>query len=170
VHGELAAFQPELARRARVIVLSKTDLADRGSVAAVRAAIEASAQDVTGDLETPVCAVSSVSGEGIQELTEAIAVLLSPVAAAEEAAAAPVVLRPRGERATDFVIAREGAAWRVSGTVLERLVAKADLTNDEAVAYLQQVMERAGVSAALRRAGAAPGDTVVVGLQEFDFS
>jgi GTP-binding protein len=58
----------------------------------------------------------------------------------------------------------------VYGAALERLVAKANLDNEEAVAYLQQVMERAGVSEALRRAGAQPGDAVLVGDQEFEFS
>jgi GTPase len=170
VHGELAAFQPQLARRARVIVLSKADLADADSAAAVRAAMESAVSRLPGGAETPIRIVSSVSGDGIGELTDAIAGLLPPVDESEQPLAGTVVLRPGGERATDFVIAREGSAWRVSGAVLERLVAKADLANDEAVAYLQQVMERAGVSAALRRSGAVPGDTVLVGPQEFDFS
>ena len=55
------------------------------------------------------------------------------------------------------------------GAALERLVAKADLGNDQAVRYLQEVMERAGVSAALRRAGARPGATVLIGENEFLF-
>jgi len=50
------------------------------------------------------------------------------------------------------------------------LFAKADLANEDAVAYLQQVIERAGLNDALRRAGALPGDTVVVGEQEFEFA
>ena len=56
------------------------------------------------------------------------------------------------------------------GAQLERLFAKADLENEDAVAYLQQLIERAGLNQALRRAGAVPGDTVVVGEQEFEFS
>jgi Obg family GTPase CgtA-like protein len=35
---------------------------------------------------------------------------------------------------------------------------------------LQQVMERAGVFATLRRAGAVPGDTVLIAEREFEFS
>ena len=58
----------------------------------------------------------------------------------------------------------------VHGTQLERLFAKADLDNPDAVAYLQTVIERAGVNEALRRAGAQPGDFVVVGDNEFEFA
>ena len=49
-------------------------------------------------------------------------------------------------------------------------MAKADLDNDEAVAYLQEVIARAGVDQALRRAGASPGDTVVVGETVLEFA
>ena len=44
----------------------------------------------------------------------------------------------------------------VHGVQMERLFAKADLGNEDAVAYLQQVIERAGLNDALRRAGACP--------------
>jgi Obg family GTPase CgtA-like protein len=54
--------------------------------------------------------------------------------------------------------------------VLERLVAKADLDNEEAVRYLQDVMERAGLSGAIRKAGGADGDTVVIGDAEFELA
>ena len=57
----------------------------------------------------------------------------------------------------------------VHGVALERLVAKADLGNDEATRYIQEVMEKAGVSKALRHAGAKPGDTVLIGAVEFEF-
>ena len=71
---------------------------------------------------------------------------------------------------TSFTVERDGDVFQVFGATLERLVAKADLANEEAVAYLQQVMEHAGVSDALRRAGAQPGDTVLIGENEFEFS
>jgi GTP-binding protein len=67
-------------------------------------------------------------------------------------------------------VERRAGAWYVHGEAVERLVAKADLDNDEAVAYLQQAMERAGVSRALRRAGATPGDAVRIGESEFEFA
>ena len=64
----------------------------------------------------------------------------------------------------------DGETFVVRGAQLERLFAKADLDNEDAVAYLQEVVERAGLNDALRRAGAVPGDTVLVGEQELEFS
>ena len=114
--------------------------------------------------------ISSASGRGLSDLVAAVAAALpEQVSSRPEPAAAPV-LRPVRDRASSFTVERDGDVFRVFGATLERLVAKADLANEEAVAYLQQVMEHAGVSDALRRAGAQPGDTVLIGENEFEFS
>jgi len=170
VRDELAAFEPELTTRPRAVVLSKADQCSEDAVGRVRNAVR---DAVTGGLDggsVPVCVVSSTEREGLEDVVQALASLIPPVVEQEAPESRPVVLRPGGDRAADFVVEREGQGWRVRGAVLERLVAKADLDNDEAVAYLQQVMEKAGVSSALRKAGASPGDTVLIGADQFDFS
>ncbi len=80
------------------------------------------------------------------------------------------MLRPGEERLGDYTVERDNEAWRVRGRVLERLVAKADLGNDEAMRYLQDVMERAHVSDSVRKAGGVDGDTVVIGDAEFELA
>ncbi len=66
-----------------------------------------------------------------------------------------------------FSVVREGPkVWRVQGRPAERAVALADLTNPEAMAYIQQRLQRMGVEKALARAGAVDGDTVHIGDHE----
>ena len=55
------------------------------------------------------------------------------------------------------------------GRAAERVVAMADLTNDEALAYVQERFRRMGVERALQRAGAREGDLVRVGSVELDY-
>jgi GTPase len=167
VRGELAAFKPGLAGRPAVIAVNKTDLVDESSAAAAAAAARDS---IPGRPQAAI--VSAVAGQGLPELRS----LLTRAFATAHEESIPeqrsdhrTVLRPGGERASDIQVEREKDLFRVHGAVIERLVAKADLANDEAVAYLQEVMERAGVDNALRRAGAGPGDTVVIGDLEFEF-
>ena len=81
-----------------------------------------------------------------------------------------MVLRPAATGSATTRIERDGDVWRVHGAALERLVAKADLDNEEAVRYLQEVMERAGLSKALRHAGGADGDTIAIGEAEFELA
>ena len=67
-------------------------------------------------------------------------------------------------------VTREGPGFRVLGDRPERWVAMTDLDNQQAVAYLQRRLRRAGVDDLLARAGAAPGDEVLVGEAAFEFT
>jgi GTP-binding protein len=160
-----------LAAHPAFLALNKVDLLTDEEIAEVVAALE----PVTRDFEGLVVAVSATEATGLKDFVRELDALFSAqVAAALEAVGqeasrpAPVVLRPSDERVGDFKLEREQQAWRVSGRVLERLVAKADLGNDEAIRYLQEVMERAGLSAAIRKAGGVDGDTVKIGDAEFE--
>ena len=80
------------------------------------------------------------------------------------------MLRPGGDRVDAFIVEAGDDAFACAASMLERLFAKADLDNEDAVPYLQEVMDRAGVGDALRRAGAVDGDAVLVGEAEFELA
>ena len=76
----------------------------------------------------------------------------------------------RQQRERSISIAREEAhAWRVSGTNVERMVIQTEWDNEEAVAFLQRRLERAGVERALEEAGAQAGDEVRIRGVAFEF-
>lgn len=170
VREELAAFRQGLAVRPAVVALNKSDLARGGDLRDAARAVAA-----LGWAKAAV-AVSAAKGTGLDPLVDELTVLMRGVRAVEtaEAAAAavaePIVLRPGQDRLEAFTVTREGDAFRLNGAALERIVAKADLDNEEAVAYLQEVIARVGVDQALRRAGAVPGDTVLVGETSLEFA
>ena len=167
VRGELALFRAALAERPAIVTVNKIDLVEES---AALDAVEGAKRLGWADAVVPV---SAETGAGLDALVEAVALLVGEARAGEAAAvaaqAAPV-LRPGQERLEAFTVSREGDAFRIAGSALERLVAKADLENEEAVAYLQDVIARAGVDQALRRAGAVPGDTVLVGEIPLEFA
>ena len=168
VRAELGAFRAALLERPALVLVNKADLLD-----------EAGKQEALvflAGLDWPAAGllVSADSGEGLQELSWALETAITAAreaaAAVEPPDAAPEVLRPGEGRLENFTVEPVEDYFVVHGAQLERLFAKADLENEDAVAYLQQLIERAGLNQALRRAGAVPGDTVVVGEQEFEFS
>ena len=57
----------------------------------------------------------------------------------------------------------------VTGRSAERVVAMADLTNVEALAYVQDRFRKMGVERALARAGAREGDLVRIGAVELEY-
>ena len=171
LRGELGAFRTELLERPAVVVVNKTDLLDEADREA--------AEGFLAGLDWPsaTLVVSAQSGEGLKDLVRELTDVMEQARAAQaeaeaaaEAAEAAAVLRPAEGRLDSFTVEAVDDYFVVHGVQMERLFAKADLDNEDAVAYLQQVIERAGLNDALRRAGAVPGDTVVVGESEFEFA
>ncbi|MCX6371977.1 MAG: GTPase ObgE [Actinobacteria bacterium] len=168
VRGELGAFRAQLLQRPALVVVNKADLLD--------AAGREEAGAFLAGLEWPAASllVSAQRGDGLKDLVATLAEVMVSAreaqAPAASAAAAATVLRPADARLESFTVARDGECFVVRGFQIERLFAKADLDNEDAVAYLQQLIERAGLNDALRKAGATPGDTVLVGAQEFEFA
>jgi GTPase len=168
VRAELGAFREALLERPALVLVNKADLLDADGREEAGAFLAGLAWPAATLL------VSAGGGEGLQELSWALEKTMTAareaLAAAEPPAAEPSVLRPGEGRLENFTVERVEDYYVVHGAQLERLFAKADLDNDDAVAYLQQLIERAGLNDALRRAGAVPGDTVVLGRSEFEFS
>jgi GTP-binding protein len=174
VRAELDAHGAGLSELPEIAVLSKRDL-----VPDERAeALVAEWRGRLGDRVLDVLAVSSATGAGLDELSKAIFAAVPPLAegriAADERAAAAepefeaehAVYRPAGEQGFD--VEPEDGAFRVRGRGIEQLVARHDLTNVEALAYLEQRLREIGVIAALERAGFEPGDEVRIGDEEFE--
>jgi GTP-binding protein len=169
VERELALHDPRLAALPRVLALSKADLI--GPEAARAAAEQWRARLGPG---VPVLVTSSATGAGLDELRRELLhhVPVLPAAAAE---AAPVldelaehrVFRPATGR--NFRVDRTDAGrFRVSGPGVERLLARYDLDNEEALAHLERRLRGIGVIRALEAQGFEAGDDVEIAGVEFD--
>ena len=62
-----------------------------------------------------------------------------------------------------------GGGFVVVGRSAERAVALSDLTNLEAMAYVQERLKKLGVDKALAKAGAQESDQVFIGKFSFDY-
>ncbi len=111
----------------------------------------------------------------MRELTFAMAGIVEAERAARPLVEATrIVLRPPGaDGSEDFTVTETGEGWRVRGTKPERWVRQTDFSNDEAVGFLADRLDRLGVEARLVKLGAVEGDTVLIGHPDdavvFDF-
>src|SRR4051794_23826230 len=168
VRAELASHGAGLDRLPELIVLSKSDLLPEERVAEAIADWE----EVAGAGE--VLATSSATGAGLEELRRRI-LREAPQGAPPEAAAAATpefeaehrVYRPAGEGGYE-VVREEDGGFRVTGRGVELLFERHDLSNEEALGYLERRLKEIGVVAALRAAGFEPGDDVRIGEHEFE--
>jgi GTP-binding protein len=170
VRDELAAHGAGLERLPELVALSKRDLLPPEQVeAAVR---EWSAR--LGDRAIGVMAVSSATGEGLDELRQRILAQLpdlapsvAPAEPSDEFEVEHRVYRPAGEGGY-WVEREEDGGFRVLGRGVELLFERHDVGNEEALAYLEQRLKEMGVIAALDRAGFESGDDVRIGEHEFE--
>jgi GTPase len=158
IERELERHDPRLAGLARILALSKADLVEP------EAAAEA-ARRWRETVEGPVILTSAATGQGLRELSQALlsAVPLEPAApSGEPALAEHLTFRPGPSRG--FRVERGGdGVYRVLGEGIDRLLARHDLDNDEALAHIETRLRRLGVIRALEDAGFAAGDDVEIG-------
>jgi GTPase len=140
IDGELAAYGAGLEQRPQVVVLNKLDLLP-----------EPPSLEVDDERVRAIFAVSCATGAGIEEFRRALFELCppaeAPLPAREEGLADFLVYRPKPRERRGYRIMRTDTGFRVAGSP----------PNEEELA------------AALRDAGAKPGDEVTIGDDVVEF-
>ncbi len=158
--------QLDLVGRLRIAVLNKIDVPEaRELVDLVRATLEQRGLDVYP--------VSAATGEGLREFGFALAAAVE----AHRASLPPmeparVTVTPKAVDDSGFTVARDPEdpdTFVVHGARVERWVRQTDFSNDEAVGFLADRLNRLGVEEALAKAGAVEGDPVTIGGVTFDW-
>jgi GTP-binding protein len=148
VRAEVAAYDPALAGRPSVVVVTKADLVE-----------------TPPRLDPDQVTVSAVTGEGIDTLAHRLAEL--GAAAPSPDRRSTVVLRPGREA---FTVRKVGdGRFRVEGRTLERWVRDTDLEDPREVIELQGRLRRLGVERRLEAEGARRGDEVMIAGHPFEF-
>jgi GTP-binding protein len=170
-----------------VLAISKCDLVGEQRIAD---AVAQWRERLGGDV--PVIATSSATGAGLRELSAELLRLVPP---AEEAASAdspvgelvdgvPAAPRARAGEANEelaehmifrpagtsgFSVERVGpGSFAVRGAGIERLLARYDVENEDAMAYFEGRLRRIGVLRALEAEGFEPGDEVEIAGETFE--
>jgi GTP-binding protein len=159
---ELAAYQEatgaDLRDRPRIVALNKIDVpAARELAEMVKPELEA--RGLT------VCEVSAATREGLRELAFAMATTIAASRAAQPILEPTrIVLRPASVAGPEFEVVKTGDnAFVIRGEKPRRWILQTDFSNDEAVGYLADRLNRIGIEEALAAAGAEPGAEVLIG-------
>jgi GTP-binding protein len=163
VERELATHAARLAELPRILCLSKADLVPAERAAAAREEWRAR----LGRTVLSVEVTSAATGDGLDGLRRAMLRHLPEEGADTVASAEGLpqaehrVYRPGGEEA--YRVERTGpGAFRVSGGPVERLLARHDVDNEDALRHIEGRLRGMGVIRALEGAGFSPGDDVEI--------
>jgi GTPase len=165
IERELTAHDARLAELPRIVALSKADLVAEEDAAAA-------AREWKERLDVPVVVTSAATGQGLDALRRELlrrVPALEPVpdTAGEDEVAEYRVFRPAARKA--FEVERVGDhEFRVTGEAVDRLIARHDLDNEEALAHVERRLRRMGVIYALEANGFEPGDDVELGGVVFE--
>jgi GTPase len=168
VQAEVASYGHGLEALSEIVCLSKADLVGP----------QHTSQQIRkwrswlDERVVEVIATSVATGEGMEELSYAIDRHMPPEGERERSLQpkAPIehkVYRPAAE--TEFAIEQVGPSrFKVTGTGVERLIARHDHANEDAMRYVEERLEAMGVIQALVDASFTPGDEVEIAGVEFD--
>ena len=108
---------------------------------------------------------SAATGQGLDELAAQVGrhvpVEVEAGAAEPEALAEHRVYRPGADDSYSVERTPDGV-YRVSGRGIERLIARHDIQNEEALRYIEDRLRALGVIRALEAAGFQPGEDVEI--------
>ncbi len=165
VEHELEAHDMRLAGLPRVLALSKADLVDPATAAQAAATWRER-------LGVPVIVTSSATRQGLEELSQELlraVPLEAPVALTDAPVALAEHLTFRPAQARNFRVERtDDGVYHVLGEGIERLLARHDLDNDEALAHIESRLRQIGVIRALEDEGFEAGDDVEIGGVVFE--
>ena len=182
INLELAAFDARLAKTPQIIAVNKLDLEE---VELLRDEIANDVQSIVGD-DTPIRFISAATRQGVDDLVATVAYLLADMRISDTAMPALTadITRPEGydpledddlpvfqpQASNSRMVVRTAAgSFRIVHDRAVRLARGSNLDNWDTLVQYHERLERMNVTDALRRAGAANGDVILVGDWEFEW-
>ena len=167
INRELVLHEAGLEDKPQIVAINKIDMPEvREKLDALRADFAAAGAD-------DVSAVSAVTGEGVVDLMEGalrrVESRREEERATRQATRRPtvdVILRPEPSRLAPVVEEQGDGVWRLHHPRLERLVGGVDFSDMGVAAQFWRELGHIGGIEALERAGAQPGDWVLIGESE----
>lgn len=183
INRELELYAEDLAKRPRIVVANKIDVAGtEENVKRLSERVKADSIAAAGDefapspIDPKLYRISALTGEGVEQLKAAIAGKVHELREtlreeqAQEIHYDHIWEHRRQERDKRFKVRKlSDGIFRVEGSFIERMVIQTDWENEEAIAYLQHRLKRAGVEAALEKAGAIDGDEIRIVGRSFEY-
>ena len=157
VNDELVKYNPDLALVPQVIVLNKTECADKKKI-----------DEFISTVDGNIIQISCVTHAGIKELIYAVKEKLSTLPPQGPIEFEPFVYPDADPNA--FTVRRsDDGAFVIEGELIERLARTVVLEDRDSFMYFQRRLDDSGVTKALRRAGIKNGDTVRMLDTEFTY-
>jgi GTP-binding protein len=162
INSELKKFNSDLAKRPMIVAGNKCDLATDRQVADFREFVEKQGYEFF-----PIMAAINYQ---VKPLINRISELLSKLPPIRRYQPEPEAAPPTAQDGENkFIIKNVNGVFTVEGDWLYRTMKSIRFDDQDSMRYFENVLEKAGVIAALRNAGIQEGNTVSIYGLEFNF-
>jgi GTP-binding protein len=163
INSELAKFNPELAERPMLVAGNKCDLASDEQIAEFKEFVEKQGYEFF-----PIMAAIRYQVDPLLNRIGALLAKLPPVKRYEPEPPEPSAPEETGEN-NAVSIRRENGVFFVEGEWLQQTMRGVNFADEDSLRYFENVLDKTGVTQALRDAGVQEGDTVSIYGFEFEF-
>ena len=162
INSELKRFNPELLKRPMLVAGNKCDLASEEQIADFRSFIEKQGYEFF-----PIMAAIRYQ---VEPLLNRIGALLATLPPVKRYNPEPAPVTEQVENSGNEVkIEKENGVFTVKGEWLRQTMLSVNFADEDSLRYFENVLEKTGVTEALRKAGVHEGDTVNIYDFEFEF-
>jgi GTP-binding protein len=166
IKEELKAYQPQLAKRPEIVLLTKIEGLDKEIV-----------DDLLKQLQTVVpartklMAISSQSGEGLKDMLFTLKVLVEKARAKVEKeieeTGIPVIRMT--DTSQQWKVEKIATGFKVSGHRIQKFAARTDFSNEEGIRRLRDIMKKMGIMHELSRQKIEAGQLIHIGPDSFEY-
>lgn len=167
INQELAAYNPELAKRPQVIAANKIDAMTEEDCQVIVEMLE----EEFGSQGIRVFPISAVSGKGVKELLWHVHGLLKELPEEPVEFEQEYFFELQKEEPTESIVVAEAepGVFTVEGPKVERMLGYTNLESEKGFEFFQKFMKENGVLERLEELGIKEGDTVRLYNLEFDY-
>lgn len=162
INRELEMYNPELAKRPQIIAANKIDvLNETGKLEKFKVEM--------GKRGYKVFEISAATNQGINDLiryTYEQLKTLPEVVLFDPSEEIDIDIAPEEP---PYTVRRENETYVVEGPWVDKILGSVNFNDRESLQYFQRVMKNMGVIDALEKKGIEEGDTVRIGVMEFDY-
>lgn len=161
--NELQIFNSQLGDYPRVIVGNKLDVPGGEEQFDL---LRENISDMIGE-EDAIFAISAITGKGVDELIRFLYGRVTELAGEPDKTEMEELIRLDQIDEIPLKIEKDNDVYTIRGTAIEKMAAKTDFDNEEALLRFQHYCRRSGLDKEMKKMGIKEGDTVRIGQEEF---
>lgn len=162
INQELAKYSDRLSKRKQILVATKIDsMQDDTNYKKL--------QDLAKKEKLEFFKISSVTGEGIQELIDYVSNILKTLPKEDLIEIEDRIVYTFQEKDQEWTARVENGIFIVEGRAVDRLMGRVNIEDNESMYYLQKCIRNMGIEAKLKELGICEGDTVKISDWELEW-